>query len=223
MPRKVVSMNGRSLCKKACAVVVVCAAMAIDAPAQVFTSLTSFRSGANPEYVSLIQGKDGNLFGTTAHYGSYGGGTVFEISSGGTFNDIYDFCYYDCEDGGAPAAGVVQGLDGALYGTTSAGGVFGYGTFFKITSVSRLTTLHSFSPYNGDGSGPGGLVQAIDGNFYGATYAGYSNGAIDYGQVFRITPGGTLTTLHIFEGPDGAYPYDALVQATNGNFYGTTF
>ena len=101
----------------------------------------------------------------------------------------------------------------------------------SVLPAQTFTTLHSF---NGtDGSGPSGLVQATDGNLYGTTYAGGSNCANDNngdlagcGTVFKITPGGTLTTVYSFcsqsDCTDGAYP-SMRAQATNGDFCGTTF
>src|ERR1035441_6132619 len=93
-----------------------------------------------------------------------------------------------------------------------------------------LTTLYSFCSQGGgnctDGELPAGLVQATNGDFYGTTWGGGVNGE---GTVLRITPSGMLTTLYNFcsqpvsgECTDGANPYAALVQATNGDFYGTT-
>ena len=93
-------------------------------------------------------------------------------------------------------------------------------------SAQSLTTLHTFAGYPTDGASPyAGLVQATDGNFYGTTYAGGTSGNCQggCGTVFRITPGGTLTTLHSFDWYDGASPSAALVQGTDGNFYGTTY
>ncbi len=92
--------------------------------------------------------------------------------------------------------------------------------------AQTLTTLHAFAGYPADGATPSaGLVQATDGNFYGTTYAGGASGNCQggCGTVFRITPGGTLTTLHSFDWYDGASPSAALVQGTDGNFYGTTY
>src|SRR2546422_11221230 len=87
-----------------------------------------------------------------------------------------------------------------------------------------LTTLHSFD--GTDGASPiGGLVQATDGNFYGTTLQGGDTSCsppYGCGTVFKITPGGTLTTLHSFHLTDGADPWGGLVQATDGSFYGTT-
>jgi uncharacterized repeat protein (TIGR03803 family) len=80
------------------------------------------------------------------------------------------------------------------------------------------TTLLNFDVKNG--AVPNGLVQATNGNLYGTT----TDGGTKYlGTVFKITPGGTFTTLHSFSGKDGSYPYAGLVQDTNGNLYGTTF
>jgi uncharacterized repeat protein (TIGR03803 family) len=108
-----------------------------------------------------------------------------------------------------------------LYGTTVSGGANNNGTVFKITPGGTLTTLYSFCAQTNctDGLEPDArLVQATDGNFYGTT----SGGGNGWGTIFKITPGGTMTTLHRFDVMDGANPYGGLVQATNGNFYGTT-
>jgi uncharacterized repeat protein (TIGR03803 family) len=119
----------------------------------------------------------------------------------------------------------VQATDGNFYGTTSISGGNGYGTVFKITPEGELTTLYSFLP--SEGNRPyAGLVQATDGNFYGTTSEGGADGTCDppygCGTVFKITSAGELTTLHTFNGTDGAYPFGALLQATDGTFYGTT-
>jgi uncharacterized repeat protein (TIGR03803 family) len=119
-------------------------------------------------------------------------------------------------------APLVQGTDGNLYGTTSAGGAHSQGTVFKITPSGNLTTLYSFCALSNctDGSAPyAGLMLGTDGNFYGTTESGGTGGE---GTVFKITPRGTLTTLHSFNSHDGANPYATLVQGTDGNFYGTT-
>jgi hypothetical protein len=130
---------------------------------------------------------------------------------------------------GSAAETLVQGFDGNLYGTTSSA----LNSVFKITPAGQLTTLYTFcsQPYCADGFGPNaGLVQATDGNLYGTTYGGggYNNGCFPYdhgcGTVFKITPGGVLTTLHSFCSQpgcaDGAQPEAGLVQAADGNFSG---
>jgi uncharacterized repeat protein (TIGR03803 family) len=91
---------------------------------------------------------------------------------------------------------------------------------FKITATGALTTFHRFD--GADGAHPAGtLLQATDGNFYGTTYAG---GSENWGTVFELTSSGNaLSTLHSFDGSDGAYISGDLLQASNGTFYGTAF
>lgn len=149
-------------------------------------------------------------------------------------NVLYSFCSKggdSCTDGLYPVGGLVQGADGNFYGTTSAGGAYWQGNVFKITPQGALTTLYSFcsggSPCSDGGEPQGTLIQGTDGNFYGTTsFGGTGSGA--GGTVFKITPDGVLTTLYNFcsqgipDCADGNYPYGALVQGTDGNFYGTT-
>src|SRR5580658_6430 len=124
-------------------------------------------------------------------------------------------------DGAAPEGILIEGTDGKLYGTTagSAGsGTYNSGTVFKITSSGQLTTLHIFCSQTdcADGTNPlAGVVQAADGNFYGTTQSG---GSRDVGTVFKITPSGTLTTLHNMSSQAGQASYGTLVQASNGSF-----
>jgi uncharacterized repeat protein (TIGR03803 family) len=145
-----------------------------------------------------------------------------------TFTTLHSF---DGKDGANPGALLVQGADGNLYGTASAGGANGTndGTVFKITESGKLTTLYSFCAQTlcTDGANPrAGLVQAGNGDFYGTTYFGGASG-LSGGTVFKITTSGKLTTLYSFCAQigcaDGADPSAGLVQAGNGDFYGTTF
>ncbi|MGB7074071.1 MAG: choice-of-anchor tandem repeat GloVer-containing protein [Candidatus Sulfotelmatobacter sp.] len=120
-----------------------------------------------------------------------------------------------------PLAALVQGANGDFYGSTTAGGADGIGTLFKITSSGDLTALYSFSGrLSGSFIGLSPLIQATDGNFYGA---GATDGTDLFGMLFRITPEeDTLTTLYNFTGgTDGLYP-NGMSQATNGTLYGTT-
>jgi uncharacterized repeat protein (TIGR03803 family) len=200
-------------------------------PSGTLTTLYSFCSqggctdGAYP-YAGLIQATNGDFFGTTPAGGANGYGTVFKIATGGTLTTLYSFCSQSgCTDGASPHAGLVQATNGDHYGTTTSGGANGpgTGTVFRITPSGTLTTLYSFCSQSGctDGAGPyAGLVQATDGDFYGTASGSVTNGA---GTVFKITPNGTLTTLHRFDWTDGAGPYAGLVQATNGDLYGTTW
>lgn len=206
----------------------VVALAAVASPAQTFTSLYSFSlsnglDGANPERVALIQGFDGNVYGTASQGGGASSGVVFKISTSGAFSLVYTFCAVTgCTDGGDPLGGLVQTSNGNLYGTTYSGGAYGYGTVFKLTTSGTLTTLHSFCAQSGcpDGSNPPGtLILGSNGNFYGTTQYGGANGD---GTIFRITSAGKLTTLHSFDGTDGYIPA-GLIQATNGTFYGATY
>jgi uncharacterized repeat protein (TIGR03803 family) len=179
--------------------------------------------GAYPE-AGLVQGNDGNFYGTTEDGGANGAGIVFKITPSGTLTTLHNFCSLtDCNDGQDPWDGVVQGSDRNFYGTTEDGGPNLGGVVFKITPSGKLTTLYTFCSEAGcsDGESPiAGLVQGSDGNFYGTTDGGGTSRA---GTVFRITPSGTLTTLHSFDATDGSAPVAALIQAVNGVFYGTTY
>jgi uncharacterized repeat protein (TIGR03803 family) len=195
-----------------------------------FSVLTDFggADGAGP-YAGLVQGFDGNLYGTTEDGGGDNYGTLFRITPAGALDTLYSFCAKaGCADGSAPSAGLVQGADGDFYGTTTAGGLNDDGTIFKITSAGTLTRLHSFCslPDCADGYfAAAALVQAGSGDFYGTTEYG---GAHTYGTVFRITTTGALTTLYSFcaqafpRCTDGAIPHGALIEGVDGDFYGTT-
>jgi uncharacterized repeat protein (TIGR03803 family) len=203
--------------KNACGVVLLCAAATVYLPAQTYTPLFSFNryNGGWPS--AVVQGIDGNFYGTTNSGGSpKNDGTVFKLTPAGKLTTLHRFS--GGVDGATPRAALVLGTDGNFYGTTNLGGPNNSGTVFKMKPGGRLTILHSFS--GADGANPwAGLIRATDGNFYGTTSAG---GARGDGTVFKITSGGTLTTLYSFAGADGYQPTAALVQASDGNFYGTT-
>ncbi len=184
--------------------------------------------GGNP-YAGLVQASDGNFYGTTFERGANSYGTIFKITPSGTFTSLYSFCAQtNCADGQYPYAGLAQAADGNFYGSTSAGGGGAYhqgGTIFKVTPSGTLTTIYNFcsQPNCTDGdSSVARLVQASDGTFYGTTLHGgaYCVQNSGCGTVFKITPSGTLTTLHSFDGNDGKGPFAGLLQATDGNFYG---
>lgn len=191
-------------------------------------------------WAGLIQGTDGTFYGTTYAGGNlsctpfgygvpaygpfdynptagYGCGTVFRMDSSGNVTVLYSFSGQS--DGNFPQASLIQGSDGSLYGTTSAGGAHGYGTIFKISTSGIMKTLHSFS--GADGNGPvAALLQAADGNLYGTTSSNSSGG----GEAFRIdTAGNNFTILHTFSGVDGFFPVAPLIQGSDGSFYGTTW
>jgi len=212
---------------------VFCAVEAILSPAQTFKTLINFDGTDGYHPAGLVQGIDGNFYGTTYEGGTScagvgGCGTAFKITPAGKLTTLYSFCAItNCTDGASPHAGLVQATDGDLYGTTSSGGANGHGTVFKITPAGKLTRLYSFCAKTNctDGSAPyAGLVQATDRNFYGITNEGGNTSElcpVGCGTVFEITPAGKLTTLHSFDVTDGS-GVNGLVQATNGNFYGTT-
>jgi len=185
-----------------------------------FCSLSACADGDAPQ-PTLIQGTDGNLYGSTYDGGAFTYyGNVFKISSAGVFTSLHSF---DGTDGDEPIGGLTQAIDGNFYGTTQVDGVNGYGTVFKITSGGTLTTLYNFCVSSGcpDGSIPEDpLVQGTDGNLYGTTFSG---GTFGKGTIFSITTAGVLTTLHSFDNTDGGQPWAGVVQDTNGTFYGTTY
>ncbi|MGD0133767.1 MAG: choice-of-anchor tandem repeat GloVer-containing protein [Bryobacteraceae bacterium] len=204
---------------------------AVSLPAQTFKSLASFdfTDGAGPQ-AGLVQATNGDLYGTTGGGGLNSSGTIFKMTPRGVLTTVYNFCSLaNCADGSNPLAGLVQATNGYLYGTTQQGGMYGSGTVFKITPSGSLTTLYSFcSPGCTDGANPSaGLIQASNGDLYGTTAGGGSGiGAGGSGTIFKITPSGTLTTVYRFcsqtNCTDGSAPHAGLIQATNGDFYGTT-
>jgi uncharacterized repeat protein (TIGR03803 family) len=174
---------------------------------------------------SLIQATDGSLYGTSIADGINGGANIFRVTPSGTLTTVADFANV-AGAGSIPVAGLVQVANGDFYGTTEAGGTgngacgAGCGTVFKVTPGGALTTIYSFAQLGYGPTSP--LVQGTDGNFYGTTvyYGNGFNGCC--GTIFKITPTGTMTMLYWFSGSNGAYPYAGLIQATDGNFYGTT-
>jgi len=180
---------------------------------------------------SMILASNGDLYGTAQLGGANDGGTVFKITPSGVLTTLYSFCSQEkCADGYVPLAALIQASNGDFYGTTTAGGVyggpFGDGTVFKITASGQLTTLFNFcgSSDCSDGYNPRApLIQASNGDFYGTTASGGANGG---GTVFKITSAGKLTTLYNFCSQpacaDGSFPTAALIQASNGDVYGTT-
>jgi uncharacterized repeat protein (TIGR03803 family) len=146
-----------------------------------------------------------------------------------TFTSIASF---NGTNGSQPSIPLIQGFDGNLYGAAYGGGninslcsttlaAAGCGTVFKITPAGVVTTVYPFCKQSGctDGFNPTGLTVGTDGNFYGTTASGGSSGK---GTAFKITPAGTLTTLHSFDGTDGSGPAGTMAAAAGGAFYGVT-
>ncbi|MFZ0314718.1 MAG: choice-of-anchor tandem repeat GloVer-containing protein [Candidatus Korobacteraceae bacterium] len=177
---------------------------------------------------NLIFDAVGNLYGATVNGGTTGGGTIFELSSsGGSWNESVLFGQFTLSNstGEQPWGGVIFDPQGNLYGTTSYGSYYGdtAGTIFKMTpgsgswSYDVLYTIPSIDPQIG---GPvASLTSDAAGNLYGTTRTGGVNGD---GQVFKITPDGTFTSLHDFlGGSDGCEPQSNVVIDSHGNLYGT--
>ncbi|MEI7939032.1 MAG: choice-of-anchor tandem repeat GloVer-containing protein [Verrucomicrobiota bacterium] len=187
-------------------------------PSGVLTNLLAFNaSNGDLPLAGLALDGNGAFYGTCYQGGASGRGTAFRITTNGALTTLHSFS--NGQDGGHVAAGLLRGSDGSYYGTTYKGGAAGYGTIFRLTTNGTLTTLAFFD--NANGALPlAGLVQDAGGDFYGTTTSG---GAYNHGAVFRMSPDGVLTNLYSFAGgTDGSYPAAALLQGSDGNFYGPT-
>ena len=166
-------------------------------------------------WFGLILATDGNFYGATTAGGASGNGTIFRMTPSGQLSTLYAF-----GSGYSPPAiyaGLVQATDGNLYGTTRNGGTSGNGTVFRITLGGTLTTLYSFTGELDGGTPQAPLVQATNGNLYGTTYSGGTNGR---GTIFQITTGGAFNAIYNFAGTE-CCSQAGLVQASDGNLYGT--
>ena len=184
-------------------------------------TLYAFSGGTDGSYPDsgLTAGLDGGFYGTTTYGGANNLGTIYKITPTGVHTVLYSFTGGP-GDGQYPASGLELGRDGAFYATTTAGGAFGLGTFFKITHAGTETMLYSFGG-NGSGAGPQGLTLLANGNFYGTTTSG---GANNLGTVYRMTPEGAQTVLYSFAAdPDGHTPAAGLSSSRDGYLYGVTF
>jgi len=171
------------------------------------------------------QGRDGNIYGTIVDDGTLAGGEVYRITPTGTLTTLYAFCAATgCTDGAHPSGGVILGLDGNFYGTTTNGGVnnTGVGTVFKLSPTGTHTKVYDFTSLTDQGDPAYGLVQGVDGNFYGLNGGVYSG---QYGAAFKLTPKVSppwpLKVLGPFAYTNGADP-NLFTQGTDGNFYGST-
>jgi uncharacterized repeat protein (TIGR03803 family) len=185
----------------------------------------SYPDGLSPQ-AALVQGTDGNYYGTTVGggtpniQGTAGHGTIFEMSPTGALLQSVTVHQSNGEPGD-PRAPLIQASNGNFYGTSyEGGGDTNAGSIFEFTPAGVVTVLHSFVGGAGNtGDRPyDGLLQGSDGNFYGTTEYG---GTAQLGTVFKITPGGDYTVVVNFIGPNGEQPFASLIQATDGNFYGT--
>jgi uncharacterized repeat protein (TIGR03803 family) len=202
--------------------------------AQTYDVLYSFpteQSGAD-ETSTLIFDGVGNLYGTSfsggTTYGHYcslwgGCGTIFKITPAGKKSTVFDFGLY-ADDGQNPSAGVITDRNHNLYGTTSYGGLYGFGTVFKLDASGQETILHSFSGGADGKYALGGLLLDAEGNLYGTAQEGGNVADCEgygCGTVYKIASDGTFAVLHTFTGPDGNGPSSALIADSEGNLYGT--
>lgn len=206
-------MDNPIVLRAAGAILLLCTAIA--SPSQTLTTLLNFdgTDGARPATMALVQGFNGNYYGTTSEGGVNTYGTVFETTPAGVPTTLHNFNGHD--DNG-PYAGLVLATDGNFYGTTYQGGAHNNGTVFRITQEGELTTLHSFDAL--DGANPNtALAQGPDEILYGTTSKEGANG---YGTVFSVTQLGAFKTLHNFDASDGGYP-TGLVALHDGMLAGT--
>ncbi len=151
--------------------------------------------GVIPTEAALVEGTDGNFYGTASGGGALGYGAIFSITPAGIETVLHSF---SLAEGANPESSLTQARDGSFWGATVSGGAGGKGTVFKVTSTGALTVMHSFLGPPTDGTyGQGGLIQASDSHFYGMTYLG---GASNNGAVYRITPTGVESLLYSFAG-----------------------
>src|SRR5579872_1170883 len=214
-----------------------CCVMVISAHAQTFTILFNLSTPTGVDPLSpLVQGLDGNFYGTAAKGGTGiggdgGGGTFFKITPSGKFTKIYDFCASAtyCPDGSTPGGLVALGADGSFYGVTLGDGRgLERSTVYKITPQGSLTTLHVFCMVANcaDGSNAiSGLTLAWNGNFYGTSSGPNNTPYPDFNNtVFRISPSDYLTTILTvcpnLSCPADAGPAGGLLQASGGYMIG---
>ena len=195
----------------ACAVVSF--SLAVRAQAQTLSYLAVFDgTDGNGPIGSLIQATDGNFYGYA--------GFVFRMTPTGELKAVYDWCPPHAITCPYSTSGPVLGVDGNLYGVTSAGGVgTNSGTFYRLTLDGDLTTLWTFCPQFACAPGPNGIALGSDGNFYGTSYIGQ-------GSIFRISPTGNFKLLHSFcslpNCADGDLAYSPPIQGIDGSLYGVS-
>jgi uncharacterized repeat protein (TIGR03803 family) len=183
-------------------------------------------NGESPEGPLFIDA-DFDLWGTTSQGGQNDCGTVFLYTGGGTFVSLYSFGA-DRNDGIGPSSSIVL-HKGVVYGTTTEGGKYGWGTIYSVDVKTKSeTVLYNFQGKRDGGSPVGGMILTSTGALYGTTSAGGSaRGSKGNGVVFELTgiasANPTYRVVHKFAGTDGSQPSATLIADTQGNFYGTTF
>jgi uncharacterized repeat protein (TIGR03803 family) len=199
-------------------------------PQGTFNTVWNFQNGGNgcgPDG-GLMLASGGDVYGSTTNAGDGGRGTLWKLSPEGTLATVYEFGF---ADGANPNSSLAEAPNGILYGTTVNGGngiscCDGGGVVFKMTSSGAFSVLHFFDFTDGWDPQDATLVLGTDGSFYGETAGGGTNSCpsgLGCGVLYKIGPLGAFTVLHNFKGSDGYVPYGGLIQASDENFYGTTY
>jgi uncharacterized repeat protein (TIGR03803 family) len=197
--------------------------LAVRAQAQTVNFIAEFNGTNGNSPNGLVQGTDGNLYGSTFAGGAFNWGEIFRVTPSGQISTVYSF---NCDDTSCVRDPylLVPGSDGNFYGISVYGGSFDGGVFYRVTPGGKFTVVHNFC-YGTDcmgGQNPNGLFLGFDGNFYGTTVYG---GETNNGVFFGISPTGQFKVLHSFcllsDCQDGSFPL-APIQGQDGNFYGTT-
>ena len=189
-----IAFNGFQSFVRLASLALVCGLGVASLDGQGFTAFYSFKGGVDggEPQDGLIQGTDGRLYGTASYEGADGYGMIFAINVDGTgFTTLHSFTRGN--DGAEPPAGLIEGTDGRLYGTTYEGGADGNGTIFAINvDGTGFTTLYSFTG-GSDGSFPQAvLIEGANGRLYGTTY----EGGVEYsGTIFAINMGYSYGTI----------------------------
>jgi uncharacterized repeat protein (TIGR03803 family) len=188
-------------------------------------SFGSGKDGTGP-VSGVIFDKVGNLYGTAETGGRYAWGTVYQLTPvGSSWKEHTLYNFRPGKYGVNPIGGVAFDVSGNLYGTTPAGGRYGWGNVFKLTNTGtgwRWGAIFSFKGKNDGGSAWATPVFDTAGNLYGTTI---SRGAHGFGTVYQLQPTGMswkFVLLHGFTGKDGAGPETGVTLDASGNVYGTT-
>ncbi len=202
------SNNSGTICKLITPTNTLTADFSFDAP-----------DGYLPGYLKLLQASDGKLYGMTLGGGSIGAGTIFSYDpAASAYKQLKNFDY---TGGAEPWGGLVQASDGKLYGMTSGGIAGDNGFIFSYDPATSIYTKLKDLDYTNGANPFGSLMQASDGNLYGMTSNGGSNGK---GVIFSYDPATSIyTKLVDFDGANGANPFGDLVQASDGKLYGMTY